>query len=306
MFGILKAQYQKIKSAFQKAGASLGSKIRYLFNRQLDDNILEELEELLYQSDLGVSTVQDLTTKIQKFYRQNPYANVEELIQYIKNEVLGYFPPLSQELPLKTDLPHVILVVGSNGYGKTTTIAKLARRYKSQGLQVLLVAADTFRAAATEQLTLWAEQIGVDIVKGQLNSDPSAVVFDGLQAAKARHADIVIIDTAGRLHTKAHLMQELEKLRRVAQKNIVGAPHETLLVLDATTGQIAVDQAKQFNQYTPIDGIVLTKLDGSAKGGIVIAIQQEAKLPVKWIGVGEGVEDLETFDREQFIEALFQ
>ncbi len=227
----------------------------------------------------------------------------EELVDVIRQELLK-----NMQIPshITEGSPHVILVVGVNGNGKTTSIAKMAHRYQEAGKKVVLGAADTFRAAAIEQLEMWAHRLKVDIVKGHPNSDPSAVAFDAVAAGKARNADVVIIDTAGRLHTKIPLMQELEKIRRSCRKVVPDAPHETLLVLDATTGQNAIDQAQTFHKFTPLTGLVLTKLDGTAKGGTVLAIQKKLALPIKFIGVGEGAEDLQPFDAKAFIDAMFE
>lgn len=305
MFQALKSKYDALKNLLKSKGQILGDKIRSLFGKGINSDTVEELEELLYQSDLGVEVIDHLVTKVKEQLRKQHTLSVEELITFLKAEMKALLHTVETPI-LSTVKPHVILVIGSNGYGKTTSIAKLAHYYKQQGKKVLVVAGDTFRAAATEQLDTWAERINIDIVKGQINSNPSAVVFDGMSAAKARESDIVIIDTAGRLHTKSHLMQELEKIRRVVAKGCEGAPHETLLVLDATTGLTAVDQAKIFNTYTPITGIILSKFDGTAKGGAVVAIHKKTGIPVKWLGTGEGVEDLEQFEIDHFIDTLFE
>lgn len=211
-----------------------------------------------------------------------------------------------EQHPIRTGSPHVILIEGVNGNGKTTSVAKLGKFYKDQGKKVLVAAADTFRAAAIEQLELWSQKIGLEIVKGTPKSDPASVVFDAIQAAKSRQCEIVIVDTAGRLHTKTDLMRELEKIHRVTSKALPGAPHETLLVLDATIGQNGVDQAKIFHQFTPLTGLILTKLDGTAKGGTAIAIQRQLKIPIRYIGVGEGIDDLKPFQADDFVRSLFE
>lgn len=306
IFDFIKSGYQKVKNALAKAGSLLGSKIRALFQGKLDENTLEQLEKLFYESDLGVQTSLELTDKLRDIHRKNPDLDAEGLIQEIRKEILTYLPRAlpSMTEPIAPGEPLVVLVVGVNGNGKTTTVAKLAKLYQSQGKKVLVAAADTFRAAALEQLGVWAKRLDVDIVKGHYKSDPAAVAFDAITAAKARGIDVVLIDTAGRLHTKTPLMQELEKIRRSCKKVCSDSPHEVLLVLDATTGQNAIDQAKTFHRYTPITGLVLTKLDGTAKGGIVINIQKNLGIPVKFIGVGEGVDDLEPFDAKSFVDAL--
>lgn len=304
VFDFLKSSYNKVKNALMKTSSLLGSKIRSLFTGKIDEETLENLERAFYEADLGVETAVDLTRKVKELHAENPGLTGDALLEEIKKEIVRMLTPPSTP-PLPATLPHIVLIVGVNGNGKTTSVAKLANRYKSEGKKVLVAAADTFRAAAVEQLTLWADKCGVDIVKGAPNSDPAAVAFDAVSAGKARQADIVIIDTAGRLHTKLPLMQELEKIKRSCRKFISEAPHETLLVLDATTGQNAIEQAKTFNRYTPISGLILTKLDGSAKGGIVVGIQRQLNLPVKYIGVGEGIDDLEPFDPEIYVNALF-
>lgn len=304
----LKSTYQKIKKTWVKAGSLLGDKIRSLFKGEVNQEMLETLERLFYEADLGVEMSESLTKKIKEIGKKNPHLTAENLLEEIRRDILQIFPPSSHDfmsLP-STPHPYVILIVGVNGNGKTTSVAKLAKKYKENGKKVLVAAADTFRAAAMEQLSTWAARLDIDIVKGNPKSDPAALVFDALTAAKARESDVVIIDTAGRLHTKAHLMQELEKIRRSCHKVIPSAPHETLLVLDATTGQNAIDQAKTFNQYTPISGLILTKLDGTAKGGIIINMQKQLGIPVRFIGIGEGLDDLAPFDPNTFIQTLLE
>jgi fused signal recognition particle receptor len=304
----LKSSYQKIKSAFAKTGAMLGKKIRSLFAQKIDEDTLEKLEQLFYEADLGVQMAGELTDKVRDIYSKDPKINADGIIAAVRKEIanrLSKYPTSLVDIP-DNQLPMVILIVGVNGNGKTTTVAKLAKCFKDQGKKVLIAAADTFRAAAVEQLDTWCKRLGVDLVKGAQGSDPAAVTFDAITAAKARGADLLLIDTAGRLHTKTHLMQELEKIKRSCQKVHPSSPHETLLVLDATTGQNAIDQAKIFHSFTPISGLVLTKLDGTAKGGIVVSIQQQLNIPVKFIGLGEKIEDFEPFDSEAFVEALFE
>lgn len=283
---------------FKKLFSPLSKKIRALFSRTPDDASFEHLEQIFYEADLGATTSAELVEKIRIFSRKHP--DTDQILAFVKEELLKVFSSPAVELRS----PHVILLVGVNGSGKTTTLAKLAAYYAKQKKKVLVVAGDTFRAAAIEQLETWAKRLGVDVIKSQPNSDPSGVAFDALAAAKARGIDIVLIDTAGRLQTKTDLMHELAKVRRVCQKQIPDAPHETLLVLDATVGQNALDQARTFHQFTPITGIVLTKLDGSAKGGIAVAIQKQLQIPIRWVGTGEGADDLAPFEAEAYIDAL--
>jgi len=269
--------------------------------KKIDDEVLEELEELLITSDIGVQTTMDLIERLSKAKA----ADISEVKQILKDEILsilGSHPPDPVEAQ---STPHVVLVVGVNGVGKTTTIGKIAASARASGKKVLIGAADTFRAAAIEQLAIWAERADAEFVKHRENADPAAVAFDAVSAATARGCDIVLIDTAGRLHTKSNLMEELKKIKRTVSKQLEGAPHEILLVLDATTGQNALSQAKQFDEALDLTGLALTKLDGTAKGGIVISICGSLKIPLQYIGVGEQIDDLRRFDAEQFIEALF-
>lgn len=304
VFNFLKSSYNKVKNALVKTGSILGNTIRSLFSKKIDDETLEALEKAFYEADLGVQTAMELTQKVKELYAKDPTLTGEDLLTAIRQEIMRI---LVTNLPSSAPItsPHIILIVGVNGNGKTTSVAKLARRYQADGKTVLVAAADTFRAAAIEQLAHWASRYQIDIVKGAPNSDPAAVAFDAVTAGKARNSDVVIIDTAGRLHTKLPLMHELEKIKRACRKLVEGAPHETLLVLDATTGQNAIEQAKIFNQFTPISGLILTKLDGSAKGGIVVSIQRQLGIPVKYIGIGETIDDLEPFDAETYVNALF-
>lgn len=308
VLNFLKSSYKKVKDAFVKTGSLLGSKLRSLFSKKIDEETLEQLEQLFYEADLGLQTATELTQKVKDLYSRNPHLDSEGLINAIKEEIVALLSkhPTSLVSVSQEESPMVILVVGVNGNGKTTTVAKLAKYFQNNKKKVLIAAGDTFRAAAVEQLEIWAKRIGVDIVKGHPNSDPASVVFDAITAGKARKADVVIIDTAGRLHTKTHLMQELEKIRRICKKVHPNSPHETLLVLDATTGQNAIDQARIFNQFSPVTGLVLTKLDGTAKGGIVISIYRQLGIPVKFIGIGETIDDLEPFQPSSFANALFE
>lgn len=308
ILNFLKAGYNKIKEALSKARSLLSSKIRNLFKGKIDENTLEQLEQLLYEADFGVQTAVELTKSIRELHRLHPTYTTDDYLASLKRDLKGIltrYPSALVEIE-EAQKPLIILIVGVNGNGKTTSVAKLANFFKLQGKKSIVGAADTFRAAAIDQLKTWADRLEIDIVKGNSKSDPAAVAFDSVSAAKARNCDVVIIDTAGRLHTKTHLMQELEKIKRSCHKASQSGPHETLLVLDATTGQNAIDQAKQFNQFTPITGLILTKVDGTAKGGIVIAIQRELGIPVKFIGTGEGIEDLQPFDADAFVENLFE
>lgn len=308
ILNFLKSSYQKVKHALVKTGSLLGGQIRTLFQGKVDEETLEKLEQILYEADLGVQTSRELTNKVREALKKDPSLNSEALIEELRKELLLMVKqkPTEPETVPPIGSPLVILIVGVNGNGKTTSVAKLANRYHLDGKKVLIAAADTFRAAAIEQLEIWAKRLNVDIVKGNPKSDPAAVTFDAVSAAKSRNVDVAIIDTAGRLHTKVDLMHELEKIKRSCRKIVDNAPHETLLVLDATTGQNAIDQAKTFHKFTPITGLILTKLDGTAKGGIVVSIQKQLGIPVKFIGIGEGIDDLEPFNAENFINALFE
>jgi len=275
----------------------------------VDDALLDELEEALIGADVGVDTTLSLIERIQERVKKEKYVSTSELNKILHDEIvsllvdapsdqMGFQPPANKK-------PYVILVVGVNGVGKTTTIGKLAHQYKQAGNQVILGAGDTFRAAAVDQLTIWSERVGVSIVKQNMGSDPSAVAFDTVQSAIAKNADVVIIDTAGRLHNKVQLMDELNKIMRVIQKQLPDAPHEVLLVLDGSTGQNALEQAKQFMAVTNVNALAITKLDGTAKGGVVLAIAHQCKIPVKYIGVGEQIQDLVLFDKNEFVDSLF-
>lgn len=297
--------FKRLKAGLSKTRDILTTDIDELFSKKqkIDDDMLEELEELLITSDIGVQTAMDLMEVITK--RASKIEGPEALKQTLKKELLSLLEGIQTEPAPRRSKPHVVMVVGVNGVGKTTTIGKLAARATENGQRVLIAAADTFRAAAIEQLTIWAERAGADIVKHKANADPAAVAFDSLEAALARQVDTVFVDTAGRLHTKVNLMEELKKIKRTIAKKIPGAPHEVLLVLDATTGQNALSQAKLFHDAIGVSGLALTKLDGTAKGGIVISISQSLNIPLQFIGVGEGIDDLQPFDPEQFANALF-
>jgi len=277
---------------------------------QVDDDVLDQLEEALITADVGVDTTLEIIEKIQSRVSRDKYLGTGELNAILLEEVMSILIDDDQDTLKHFQLPEgkkpfVVLVVGVNGVGKTTTIGKLATNFKNAGKSVMLGAADTFRAAAVDQLTIWSERAGVPIVKKEMGSDPASVAFDTVNSAVAKGVDIVLIDTAGRLHNKVHLMEELSKIRRVIQKVIPDAPHETLLVLDGTTGQNAIEQARHFSAATDVSALAITKLDGTAKGGIVLAIANQFKIPVKFIGVGEKAEDLMVFDKKAFVEGLF-
>ena len=297
--------FKRLKSGLSKTRNILTTDIDKLFSskKQVDEDLLEELEELLITSDIGVQTAMDLMKIIHK--KAAKIEGPEALKDTLKQELLSLLEGIQTAPSSRAAKPHVIMVVGVNGVGKTTTIGKLAARAAEKGERVLISAADTFRAAAIEQLTIWAERAGADIVKHKANADPAAVAFDSMEAALARGVDTVFVDTAGRLHTKVNLMEELKKIKRTITKKIPDAPHEVLLVLDATTGQNALSQAKLFHDAIGVSGLALTKLDGTAKGGIVISISQTLNIPLLYIGVGEGIEDLQSFDPKMFADALF-
>lgn len=275
---------------------------------RIDNDLLDDLEETLITADVGVDTALKLVERLRdemKFQKKTGSADIDWLTQTLRDAIASMIASDSRALKTAAEGPSIYLVVGVNGVGKTTAIGKLAYRLRSSGKKVLIVAADTFRAAAIDQLAIWAERAGADMVRGQERSDPSSVVYDAIRAARSQGHDVVVIDTAGRLHTKYNLMQELAKMARVVEREFPGAPHETLLVLDASTGQNALQQARQFTESCGVTGIILTKLDGTAKGGVTIAIHGQLKLPVKLIGIGEKIDDLEVFDADAFLGALF-
>jgi fused signal recognition particle receptor len=298
--------FQRLKEGLAKTRRSLTSRLTGLlrFGRQIDDSLYDELEELLIEADVGVDTTMRLVQRVREVANMKGLRDAGELQAVLKDEILAI---LGEPAPLDvtTAKPYVLLVVGVNGVGKTTTIGKLAARYRGEGQKVLVAAGDTFRAAAIDQLEIWCQRAGVELIKQSEGADAASVVFDALSAARSRGTDLVIVDTAGRLHTKTNLMQELAKIGRVAGREIPGAPHEVLLVLDATTGQNAVAQAQKFGEIVKVTGIALTKLDSTAKGGIVVAVKNALGIPVKLIGIGERVEDLRDFDSREFVEALF-
>jgi fused signal recognition particle receptor len=297
----------KLKAGVQKTRAGLMEKIDDAVHgrKQIDADVLEELEYALITADIGARTTTEILERIRERVARNLVGDTDELKKLIRQYLLEVLQASERDLPQVADPPAVIMVVGVNGAGKTTSIGKLTKRLQLEGRKVLLCAADTFRAAAIEQLEVWAERTGTELIKQQTGADPSAVLFDALQAAKARKVDYIIVDTAGRLHTKANLMLELEKMRRTADRVIPGSPHEVLLVMEATTGQNGLEQARKFTESSEVTGIILTKLDGTAKGGVVVAISRELGLPIRYIGVGEQVDDLLPFDAEQFVASLF-
>lgn len=299
--------FDKLKAGLDKTRKSFTEKIEKLVigYATIDDEFLDDLEAILLTADVGVQTTTKLMADVKKGIKNKEINGPEDLKPFLQGKISDMLSDSVAETKMAANGPTVIVVVGVNGVGKTTTIGKLAQFYKEQGLKVMLAAADTFRAAAIDQLEIWGERTGAEIIKHSEGSDPAAVAFDAVQSAKAKKVDLLIVDTAGRLHNKSNLMEELKKISRVIQREIPDAPHETFLVLDATTGQNAVNQAKVFGQAADLSGIVLTKLDGTAKGGVVIAIKEELNLPVKWIGVGESASDLRPFVPTEFVQALF-
>jgi fused signal recognition particle receptor len=299
--------FDRMKQAVTRTRENLAERIEEVvaFTKEIDRTTLDDLEGILLSADLGTTTTQEVLQKLREKVDRKLVKDVPELKRLLKEELLAILDSANTTRVQKVDGPEVIMVVGVNGTGKTTTIGKLAQVFRSQGKTVLLCAADTFRAAAIEQLEIWGERTGTEVIHTRAGGDPAAVLFDALQAASARHTDYVIIDTAGRLHNKTNLMLELEKMRRTAQRIIPGAPHETLLVMDAITGQNGLQQARQFTQSAGVTGIVLTKLDGTAKGGVVVAISRELGLPVRYVGVGEKLGDLLPFNARDFVESMF-
>ena len=297
----------RLKAGIEKTRAGFVDRIEDAFagRKEIDAELLDQLEYTLITADIGVNTATEILESIRQRADRKQLSNAQEIKQLIAQHLLEILEATDRPLPQVSEPPAVVMVVGVNGSGKTTTIGKLANRYHSEGRSVLLCAADTFRAAAIEQLQVWGARTETDVIRQSAGADPSAVLFDALQAAKARGVDYVIIDTAGRLHTKSNLMAELEKMRRTAAKVIPSAPHEVLLVLDATTGQNGLEQARRFTETSGVTGIVLTKLDGTAKGGIVVAIARELNLPIRYIGVGEQAGDLLPFEPDKFIASLF-
>lgn len=297
--------FSKLKESLTKTRKTLVEKVEaILTGRKIDEETLEELEEVLIAADVGIKATSEIISSIREKSKKGEANDLISVKDLMKQEMIAILDH-PQPIAVNRNKPFIILAIGVNGVGKTTTIGKLASRFRGQGLSVLLAAGDTFRAAGIEQLEIWAKRAGTQLVKHQKGSDPSAVVFDAIAAAKSRNIDVVIIDTAGRLHTKINLMEELKKIRRTIEKALPDAPQEILLVIDATTGQNALQQAKLFNEAIGVTGIALTKLDGTAKGGIIFAIKKELGIPVKLIGVGEGIDDLRDFEPREFVDALF-
>lgn len=307
--GFFSKTLDKLKGALRKTAHVLNTDVRTLFipGRQIDEAFLQEVEVRFLQADMGIHNVDRIVTELRDRWRLGKIRNADECLSIVKEELLRDWANVDRDLKFAPSGPTVVLVAGINGAGKTTSIAKLAWLLKNEmGKKVMVCASDTFRAAAVEQLTIWADRLGIEIVKHKMGADPAAVAYDACESAKARGIDVLIVDTAGRLHTQDHLMRELTKIRDVVAKRIPGAPHEVLLVLDATTGQNAVNQAKNFTQAIGVTGIVLAKLDGTAKGGVIFAIRDQLSIPVKFVGLGETPQDIETFDPPRFVDALFQ
>jgi fused signal recognition particle receptor len=310
------AFFEKFRNAVAATRENLADRIDAVIagKRQIDRDVLDQLEEALIGADLGIQTTSEIIDKVGQQVRRNQLSDTQELKRMIRSELVAILESAEKtrrqgtvrsesEVPLEIK-PYVMMIVGVNGVGKTTTIGKLAHRIKSEGNQVMICAADTFRAAASDQLSIWAERSGVPMIQQKPGTDPSAVLFDALKAGKSRDADVLIVDTAGRLHTKTNLMQELEKMRRVAGREVEGAPHEVLLIMDAVTGQNGLEQARQFTRAVPVTGIVLTKLDGTAKGGIVVAIAKELGIPIRYVGTGEKLNDLVEFSPQAYVDGI--
>jgi fused signal recognition particle receptor len=300
--------YERLRQGLSKTRSGLTGRLDQLIfgKKEIDADLLDELEEILFTSDLGVATTQELIDLVQAAVARKELDNPEKLKDALKENIRAFLQiPEVEHKNRGPGEPLIIMVIGVNGVGKTTTIGKAAHNFKEQGKKVMLVAADTFRAAAIEQLGIWGERVGAEVIKQKTGSDPSAVVFDAVSASQAREIDVVLIDTAGRLHTKTNLMDELEKIQRVAGRKLPGAPHQTWLVLDATTGQNALSQAEMFHKAIGVTDIILTKLDGTAKGGIVVGICHQLGLPIRYIGIGERLDDLRPFDADDFVNALF-
>ena len=313
LFGLFgKQKKEKLDSGLEKTRTGLFSKIsRLIFSKsKVDDDVLDELEEILITSDVGVDTTVKIIERIQERVKTEKYVGTDELNELLRSTIASLMeegPDMKNpDFTTPDGSPYVIMVVGVNGVGKTTTIGKLANNFKKAGKSVYIGAADTFRAAAIDQLQVWADRVGVQMIRQDMGSDPASVAYDTLASAKKSGADVVLIDTAGRLHNKINLMNELSKIKRVMQKIVPEAPHEILLFLDGSTGQNAYEQAKQFVKATEVNSMAVTKLDGTAKGGVVIGISDQFKIPIKYIGVGEGIDDLQMFDRREFVDSLFK
>jgi len=300
--------FQRLKQGLTRTRGSLTEGLARLVlgKKAIDDELLEEIETHLLTADVGAAATQRILDDLTARVKRKQLGDAQALLAALKEDMGAILAPCSRPLIIPAEIrPYIILMVGVNGVGKTTTIGKLAKRLQSEGLSVMLAAGDTFRAAAVEQLQTWGERNGVTVIAQERAADPASVIFDGIQAARARKADVLIADTAGRLHTQSNLMEELKKIKRVMAKLDIDAPHETLLVIDASIGQNALNQARQFHEAVGVSGIVLTKLDGTAKGGVIFAVAEQMKLPIRYIGVGEGIDDLRPFDANDFVEALF-
>jgi fused signal recognition particle receptor len=304
--GLFRSAVAALKRGIARTAEAIGGGFRSLLRgRQLDEALIDEIERRLIAADVGVKATREIVTRLREDFRAGRIAKGDEALDFLKASLKSRWGVEDRRLATAAAKPTVILVVGVNGAGKTTSVAKIAKSLRDEGRTVLLAAADTFRAGAVAQLSIWAERLGVEIVKGAANADPAAVAFDATEAALARGVDVLLIDTAGRLHTQEHLMRQLTKIRTVVAKRIPGAPHETLLVLDATSGQVALEQARIFKEAANVTGIFLAKLDGTAKGGIVVAIRDAVDVPVKLVGVGETPDDVEPFDPDRFVEGMF-
>ncbi|MEO2143956.1 MAG: signal recognition particle-docking protein FtsY [Flavobacteriaceae bacterium] len=305
-----KQKKESLNKGLKKTSTSFFSKISKVIigKSKVDDDILDELEEILISSDVGVKTTLKIIDKIESRVAKDKYINTGELDSILKEEIMDVIDSSGDEnqFNISENRPHVILIVGVNGVGKTTSIGKMANHYKSMGLKVVIGAADTFRAAAIEQLEIWANRVDVDLIKQEMGSDPASVAFDTLESAIKKDVDVVLIDTAGRLHNKTNLMNELGKIKRVLKKKASYAPNEVILVIDGSTGQNAFEQAKQFAKVTEITSLIVTKLDGTAKGGVVLGISDQFQIPIKFIGIGEGIEDLQIFDKKEFVDSFFK
>ncbi len=306
--GLFSGFFEKLKRGLQKTKEAFTGPLKRIFSafRKLDEETLAEIEEALLTADFGVEATSKIMEGLRAAYRKREIETTDKVLDWLKADLKRRLTEKGNDVLWAPAPPTVILVAGVNGVGKTTSIAKLARHFAGEGRKVILCASDTFRAAAVDQLAIWAERLGVDIVKHQMGADPAAVVYDAAEAALARKADVLVIDTAGRLQTKENLMKELTKIRNVAAKKVPGAPHEVLLVLDATTGQNAISQARHFKAATSVTGLFLAKLDGTAKGGIVVAIKDQLDIPVKFVGLGETPDDIARFNADEFVEALFE
>ncbi len=303
--GLFKSVFNKIKESLTKTRKGLRQSFSFLLGQPLSEELLGRLETSLIQADVGIKAARELTADIRAAWERSEIATGDQALDWLKGLLRDYWPAEDRKLRFAASGPTVILVAGINGAGKTTSIAKIAKSLRDEGKSVVLAACDTFRAAAVEQLRIWGQRLGVEVISGQQGGKASAVAWDAAEAAIARRADVLLVDTAGRLHTQKHLMDELEKIRNVLARKVPGAPHEVILVLDATSGQNAIAQARVFTQATQVTGLFLAKLDGTARGGVVVAIREQLNIPVKFIGVGETPDDVEPFEPDRFVEALF-